>query len=73
MSSSFPFHPTRTMSRAHLPEIVRVERLEEDADNLDTRQDTIEVKLDKINARLLGVLCSAIVAIAMLAINLVVK
>lgn len=46
----------RTNERRHLAIPVRVERLEEDADTMEARHTELVDKLDRISARLLGII-----------------
>ena len=67
----------RTEQRRGFQVPVRVQLLEHDVDELEStseeRHKDITERLDKYNARLLGVLCSLVVAVIMLALNLAVK
>jgi DNA-binding response OmpR family regulator len=60
----------RTRDRRHLELPIRIERLEEDADNFEATLAGIELKLDRLNARLLGMLISTAVGAILLAANL---
>lgn len=63
----------RTRDRNHLGVPLRVERLEEDADVHEAILEGVAAQLRTINARLMGVLVSLVVASIMLAANLAVK
>jgi hypothetical protein len=62
----------RTIERRHLDLPLRVERLEEDMDELEAGLGRVEKKLDSLNARATGLLISLVVAAIMLAVNLAV-
>jgi len=68
---------TRTEQRKAFQPPVRLTLLEGDMDTHEIEDEErfgkIEKKLDTMNARLLGVLSSLIVAVIMLALNLAVK
>lgn len=63
----------RTIERRHLTVPVRVERLEEDEDVSDGRYTTLEDKMDRMNARLLGMIVSTAGAALVFAANLVIS
>lgn len=62
----------RTRDRRHLEVIVRVERLEEDADVSEFSIAELGEKLDTLSARLLGMIIATASAAVLLAANLVV-
>lgn len=61
----------RTRDRRHLEVIVRVERLEEDADVVEFSVAELGDKLDSFNARLTGLIVAAASSAVLLAANLV--
>ena len=67
---------TRTEQRRSFQPPVRLTLLEGDMDAHEIedneRHSRLEKKLDTMNARLLGVLCSLLVAVVMLSLNLAV-
>lgn len=65
-----PVQLHRTLERKHLVIPVRVERLEEDADNADARHSDLSDKMDRMNARLLGMILSTSGAAIAFAANL---
>lgn len=62
----------RTRDRRHLAIPVRVERLEEDADTFEVHSFETNQRLDKLNARMLGVLISVLLVLFTLVGNLAV-
>lgn len=68
--TAVPLH--RTIERRHLTVPVRVERLEEDADVAEARHSELADKLDRMNARLLGMILSTAGAAIAFAANLVI-
>lgn len=51
---------TRTEKRAHLPEVQRIERLEEDADTIDGNIGALVNRMDRLNGILIGLLISIV-------------
>lgn len=66
-----PVQLHRSREREHWPLPNRVERLEEDADVADARDATLVDKIDRMNARLLGMILSTAGAAVAFAANLV--
>lgn len=52
--------PTRTEKRQHLPDVQRIERLEEDADVIDSNIGALVNRMDRLNGILIGLLISIV-------------
>lgn len=63
----------RTQERRHLGIPIRVERLEEDQDVSDFNHNELVGKIDKMNARLLGMILSSTGAAIAFTLNIIVR
>lgn len=71
MAAVLPDLPTRTTQRRHFSVPVRVELAEADLDTHDRTFGRLESKIDKLNARAVGLLVSTLTATLFLAIDIV--
>lgn len=61
---------SRTQARKHLADVLRVERLEEDADEFEKDLTLVLKRLDRMNGLLVGILISLATGAVLLALNL---